>query len=268
MKKLVKVLSALLMAGAISGALAGCSNILIDDEETTESSARSVSSSTVTYTTSPELYNLVCEGYNEGVKGPIIITKGTLKSGSSTKSIYLITLSGTETITNQSTGYLTDLQSGFCLNNAYLENVVNIISANIPKNSNLVFAGHSLGGMICQQVIADSTIKANYNILNTVCFGSPLLAAGSREGEVKRLGDTSDVVPYLSGSLFNNTAWAILGLNRENGGYGTDLLSAHTKSYARTDVWGKYDALGKKYGSAKIILNLSTKTFYKSPAWL
>ena len=268
MKKLVKVLAGILAIGALSGALAGCSNIMIDDEEATEGSARSLISNTVTYSTSPEIFDLVCEGYNEGVKGPVIITKGTLKSGYSKKSVYLITLSGTDNVSKQSTGYATDLLSGFCLNNAYLENVVKIISKNIPKNSNLIFAGHSLGGMICQQVVADDTIKTNYNVLNTVCFGSPLLAAGSREGETKRLGDTSDVVPYLSGSLFNNTAWALLGLNRENGGYGTDLLGAHTKSYGRSDVWGRYDVLGKKYGSAKITLDLNTKTFYKSPSWL
>ncbi len=268
MKKLVKKLAVIFAAGALLGALAGCSNILLDDEETTDGSARSAISSTVTYTQSPEIFNLVCEGYNEGIKGPVIITKGTLKSGWSLKTVYLITLSGTDNVAKQSTGYVTDLLSGFCLNNAYLENVVSIVNKNIPKNSNIILAGHSLGGMICQQVAADDTIKANYNVLNTVCFGSPLLAAGSREGETKRLGDTSDVVPYLSGSLFNNTAWAIAGLNRENGGYGTDLLSAHTKSYGRTDVWGKYDVLGKKYGSAKITLNLNTKTFYKSPSWL
>ena len=268
MKKLLKVFAGVLAIATLWSALAGCSNILLDDEDTTEGSARSAISNTVTYTQSPEIFNLVCEGYNEGTKGPIIITKGTLKSGWTSKTVYLITLSGTDNVANQSTGYVTDLLSGFCLNNAYLENVVSIVNKNIPKNSNIILAGHSLGGMICQQVAADSTIKANYNVLNTVCFGSPLLAAGSREGETKRLGDTSDVVPYLSGSLFNNTAWAILGLNRENGGYGTDLLGAHTKSYARTDVWGRYDVLGKKYGSAKITLDLNTKTFYKSPSWL
>ena len=172
MKKLVKKLAVIFAAGALLGALAGCSNILLDDEETTDGSARSAISNTVTYTTSPEIFNLVCEGYNEGTKGPIIITKGKLKSGFSSKTVYLITLSGTDNVANQSTGYVTDLLSGFCLNNAYLENVVSIVNKNIPKNSNIILAGHSLGGMICQQVAADDSIKANYNVLNTVCFGS------------------------------------------------------------------------------------------------
>jgi len=263
MKKLLKLLG----AGLLITAFASCSNILTDDEVSAdESTARAITSKTTTLTKASEVARLVYEGYNETGDGPIIITKSVLKQGYKKTNVYLITLSGTQMVKNQSTGYITDLQSGFNLNNAYLENVVSIVTANIPKNSNLVFAGHSLGGMICQQVIADSTIKNNYNVLNTVCFGSPLLSAGSREGTVQRLGDTSDLVPYMSGSLFNNTIWAICGLNREDGGYGTNFVDAH-QSYINDDEWGAYDVVGKKKGGATITLDLSTKTFYNSPAW-
>ena len=219
----------------------------------------------VTFTNAPQVYTYVRDGYNQGTLGPISITKGTLKNGSSSKTIYLVTLSGTEIALNQSTEVVTDLLSGFNLESAYYRNVVNTIVANVPKNSNLIIAGHSLGGMIAQQVAANSTIKNKYNVLNTVCFGSPLLSAGSREGTVRRLGDVSDPVPYLSGSLFNNTLWAILGLNRENGGYGILGIHAHNLSYARTDVWGKYDVTGTKNGGAKLILDLDTRAFYQSP---
>ena len=219
----------------------------------------------VTFTNAPQVYTYVRDGYNQGTLGPISITKGTLKSGSSSKTIYLVTLSGTEIALNQSTEVITDLLSGFNLESAYYRNVVNTIVANVPKNSNLIIAGHSLGGMIAQQVAANSTIKSKYNVLNTVCFGSPLLSAGSREGTVRRLGDVSDPVPYLSGSLFNNTLWAIMGLNRENGGYGPLGIHAHNLSYARTDVWGKYDVTGTKNGGAKLILDLDTRVFYQSP---
>ena len=219
----------------------------------------------VTFTNAPEVYTYVRDGYNQGTLGPISITKGTLKNGSSSKAIWLVTLSGTEIALNQSTEVVTDLLSGFNLESAYYRNVVNTIVANVPKNANLIIAGHSLGGMIAQQVAANSTIKNRYNVLNTVCFGSPLLSAGSREGTVRRLGDVSDPVPYLSGSLFNNTLWAIMGLNRENGGYGILGIHAHNLSYARTDVWGKYDVTGTKNGGAKLILDLDTRTFYQSP---
>ena len=229
MKKSIRILSSLLavlllVSMLIGGSVASATN-------------------TVTYTNATEIYTYVRDGYNQGSQGPISITKGTLKSGFSSKTVYLVTLSGTELVLNQSTGVLTDLLSGFNLNNVYYANTVNIIKANVPKNANLIIAGHSLGGMIAQQVAADSGIKSRYNVLNTVCFGSPLLAAGSREGTVRRLGDVSDPVPYLSGSLFNNTIWAIMGLNREDGGYGIRGITAHNQSYFRTDLWGRYDVI-------------------------
>ncbi|MBQ5468595.1 MAG: hypothetical protein IIT62_06775 [Oscillospiraceae bacterium] len=251
MKKSIRILSSLLavlllVSMLIGGSVASATN-------------------TVTYTNATEIYTYVRDGYNQGSQGPISITKGTLKSGLSSKTVYLVTLSGTELVLNQSTGVLTDLLSGFNLNNVYYANTVNIIKANVPRNANLIIAGHSLGGMIAQQVAADSGIKSRYNVLNTVCFGSPLLAAGSREGTVRRLGDVSDPVPYLSGSLFNNTIWAIMGLNREDGGYGIRGITAHNQSYFRTDLWGRYDVTGTKYGSAKLILDLDTRVFYQSP---
>lgn len=220
---------------------------------------------TTTYTNAAEIAQLVSDGYNGGVKGPITITKGTLQKSFSSKEIYLVTLSGTEWVFNQSTEAITDLFSGFNLKSAYYYNVVNIILNNIPKGSNLVLAGHSLGGMIAQQVAADSTIKAKYNILNTVTFGSPLLSAGSREGTVKRLGDINDPVPLLSANIFVKPLWALIGLNRENGGYYFKPITAHKECYKRTDVWGKYDVTGTKYGNAKLVLDLSTREFYKSP---
>ena len=219
-----------------------------------------------TYTTAPEIYKLVRDGYNQGVQGPISIVKGTLKKGLFTsKPVYLITLSGTELVLNQSTEVLTDLFSGFNLNNAYYSNVVSIITSNVPKGANLIIAGHSLGGMVAQQVAANSTIKSRYNILNTVTFGSPLLSAGTREGTVKRLGDVSDVVPILSVHTLVNTVWALAGLNREDGGYYLRPITAHNESYGRSDVWGKYDVTGTKYGGYKLVLDMSTRVFYQSP---
>lgn len=210
-----------------------------------------------------QIAEICYQGYNEGVYGPIVVTQGTLVNGRSSKNVYLITLSGTELVKNQSTGYWTDIKVGFNQDNAYLKNVVAVIKANVPYGSNLVLAGHSLGGMVAQQVAANSDIKRNYNVLNTVTFGSPVISAGSREGVVKRLGDTSDIVPYMSvtGAIVNQVA----GLNRESGGYGWGVVAAHTESYTRSDVWGAYDVTGVKNGSATLTLNLDTQTYYKSP---
>ncbi|MBR0154209.1 MAG: hypothetical protein IJM26_10540 [Lachnospiraceae bacterium] len=227
--------------------------------------AHASAAETRTYTNAAQIAQLVADGYNQGTKGPITVTKGTFTSGGKTKDIYLVTLSGTEMVFNQSTEVLTDLLSGFNLRSAYYCNVVEVIKNNIPRNANLILAGHSLGGMIAQQVSADLTIKARYNVLNTVTFGSPLLAAGFREGTIRRLGDISDVVPLLSGNLFVTPIRALAGLNRENGGYYFKPITAHKECYVREDVWGRYDVTGTKYGSAKLTLDLSTREFYKSP---
>ena len=248
-----------LLAVAVVFAFVGCGNL-------NDARSRNV----VTYDCSPEVYEHVNLGYNEGEFGPITVTKGTLVNGKSKKAIYLVTLSGTEMVKNQSTGILTDLLSGFCLDNDYVKNVVAVINENIPKNSNLVLSGHSLGGMVAQQVAADKSVKDGYNVLNTLTFGSPLLAAGSREGTTIRLGDSFDAVPYLSGSLFNNTLWAIFGLNREDGGYwkSVDFEGAHCESYSREELWGKYDAIGKKNGSAKLVMDMDTLEYFHSPSGL
>lgn len=258
---------ATLMGGALLTMLASCSMITDgESEEELEASRSAVAANYETYTTAAEICEVCYLGYNEGVYGPITVQQGTLTESGATKAIYLITLSGTETVINQSTGYLTDLLVGFNQNNAYLTNVVAVITNNIPSNSNLVLAGHSLGGMVAQQVAANTSIKNNYNVLHTVTFGSPLLCATSREGVVKRLGDTSDVVPYLSatGSV-SQEVWKIIGLQRENGGYGLNAYKAHTESYLRSDEWGKYDAVGVKNGSATLKINVDTLTYYHSP---
>ena len=218
----------------------------------------------LTCTNAAEIMELVGEGYNKGEKGPITITQGTRKTGWTSRSVYLVTLSGTEMVFNQSTEWITDLFCGFNLNNAYYSNAVGIIAANIPRNSNLVLAGHSLGGMVAQQLASDSTIKSRYNVLNTVTFGSPLLSLGTREGTVRRLGDKRDFVPALSVQSVTIPLWAYVGLNKENGGY-WNPITAHKESYKRADVWGRYDVTGTKYGSAKLTLDLDTRVFYQSP---
>ncbi len=226
---------------------------------------------TVTFTNAAELARLVQLGYSyRQPDGPISITKGTLKTKSwwtvTTKTVYVVCLSGTDLAFNQSTGIGTDLLAGFELDNCYIRNVRSAILEAVPKGANLIIAGHSLGGMVAQQAAADSTIKKNYNVLNTVTYGSPLIEGLSREGTVKRLGDTRDVVPYLSVSTFLNIIWQAAGLNKENGGYSaTQIVTAHIESYQRAAVWGAYDVTGTKNGNATLTLDFATTRFFESP---
>jgi len=222
------------------------------------------------YEKSWQIANLVGDGYsNRGNGGPISITQGYLKKGSVKTPVFLVTMSGTDLVIGQSTELLTDLFSGFNLNNAYYYNVVNTIKNRIPSGANLILAGHSLGGMVAQQVAGNPTIKARYNVLNTVTFGSPLLSAGTREGTIKRLGDIIDPVPYLSINTVLAPVKTVFGLNTENGHYiglfKYQPISAHRFCYGRSDVWNKYDVTGTKYGNAKLELDMSTRVFYPAP---
>lgn len=232
------------------------------------------SKGTYTLTNAAELSRFVQLGYacnQDTHKGPFSITKAVMNDKSwygkkSSTNVYVVSISGTDADTkNQTTGYWTDLLVGFEFDNKYNQNVRSAILANVPKGSNLFLTGHSLGGMVAQQVAADSTIKDNYNVLNTVTFGSPLINGFKREGTVTRLGDSKDVVPFLSLTTLTNVVWQSAGLNREDGGYGSDLLGAHCESYNRADVWGAYDVSGYKNGNKQLVMDYSTTKFFFSP---
>lgn len=260
---------------ALTG-IAATANVSADADERTQQIASAaqdvISGEVVTYNSAPQLSRLVMLGYYAfQQEGPISITKGVLNYNNwlgQSKDVYVVCLSGTDMdAKNQTTGWWTDLLAGFEFDNKYVKNIKKVISENIPAGSNIIVSGHSLGGMVAQQVVSDSTLKNNYNFLNTVTFGSPLINGFKREGTVKRLGDTSDVVPYLSVSTFLNVFWQTLGLNKEDGGYSMLDMSfhAHNESYNRTDVWGAYDVTGTKNGNKTLTLDFSTTSFFHSP---
>lgn len=207
------------------------------------------------------------QGYNHGIKGPIMITEGTLNVGGKKCDIYLITLTGLEvpTITPQTTDVISVGQAGLELPNDFEKNVRKVMKANIPKGANVVFAGHSLGGMVAQQVAANASIQKRYNILNIVAYGSPVMFKGQIEGTMKRMGDVSDPVPYLSAETFKDFEVQDGTLQKEDSGLGLDLtFSAHRNSYFDEKTWGKYDVLGFKGGNATITLKLKTQKYYAS----
>lgn len=69
----------------------------------------------------------------------------------------------------------------------------------------------------------------------------------------------------MSLTTFTNVVWQSAGLNRENGGYGANLLAAHTQSYQRADEWAAYDVTGTKNGGRTLTLDFSTTAFFHSP---
>ncbi|MBA3470218.1 MAG: VCBS repeat-containing protein [Herpetosiphonaceae bacterium] len=223
-----------------------------------------------------QLARLVFLGYNNGNPGPISITPIILHRGNGQtfdRNTYLVTISGTEDVSGQATGFFTDFQSGFNYSNRLVNGVKNALDAyGVSNGANLVLAGHSLGGMAAQQVASDTWVKRNFNVLHTVTFGSPLVTNGlqGREGATQRLGDTSDLVPYLSTNttLGPRVLQAMAGLNREDGGYGrANFVEAHVDSYTRPEVWGHYDALGVQDGSSWIEYHRNQRQFFAAPAY-
>lgn len=256
-----------------------------------------------TYTKASEMAVFTFKGYNNGTlptptttrglleytletfvmgdayNGPIGIVEATLHQNGTDRPVYVVALSGTELIWSdytgiQSTGAATDLLCGFNLNNPYIKAVVKAMTENIPSGSDVIFYGHSLGGMIAQEAAADKVIKRNYNVLNTITYGSPLIKLLSkREGTVRRLCDTSDIVPVMS--VYSLTPLAVVqywGSERfsEDGGYNSEWLAAHNESYLREDVWGNYDVLGIKGGNAEITFDMDAARYFEAPGihWL
>ena len=215
----------------------------------------------------PQVAQYAGLGYNHGMKGPIIITEGTLKNGKEQCDIYLVTLTGLEvpTLTPQTTDVVTTGQAGLELSNDYERNLRRVMKEAIPKNANVVFAGHSLGGMVAQQIAADTSVQKRYNILNIVAYGSPVMFKGQIEGTLKRMGDVNDPVPYLSAETFKDFEVQDGTLQKEDSGLGLDItFAAHRNSYFDEKTWGKYDVLGFKGGDATIKLKLKTQKFYES----
>ena len=194
------------------------------------------------YTTSCDMAKFIYQGYyhcdtgvNPNSNGPIAISKAKLVNKNVfgkkvTKDVYIVGLAGTEFMFNEPRGVITDLQVGFEQDNFYIREIRKVVCKVVPKGANVIFTGHSLGGMVAQQAAGDRTLKHRYNIINTISFGSP--------------------------QSFVRPVHQIAGLNREDGGYAKkDFAEAHMRSYLRTDVWGDYDVLGFKGGSAKIIID-------------
>lgn len=236
----------------------------------TAKAAETESTGTTVYDTSCDMAKYIYQGYfhcdtgvNPDTNGPIAIAPAKLVTKNIfgkevQKEVYIVGLAGTEFIFNQPRGVITDLQVGFEQDNFYIREIRKVVCKVVPKGANVIFTGHSLGGMVAQQASGDTVLKARYNIINTISFGSPLINPVGREGQVKRLGDTADIVPYLSAQSVVRPIRQIAGLNREDGGYAKkDFAEAHMRSYLREDVWGDYDVLGVKGGNAKILIDES-----------
>ncbi len=196
-------------------------------------------------------------------QGCFSITKGVLKENGKKTDIYLVASHGLET---SSYGQDNDLESclkaGMEQSSAYLEDLMKVVKDNVPKNANLVLAGHSLGGMVSQQFAANKSMQKRYNILHVVTWGSPLLCMGEIEGQLHRNCCAGDVVPLLSIYTLEDSGKQLEDRNREDADV-IPVIQSHVDGYNDKNAWKDYDAIGVKYGNAVLKMKEdTTKRFY------
>ncbi|MBP5460208.1 MAG: hypothetical protein J6Y62_08625 [Clostridia bacterium] len=196
-------------------------------------------------------------------QGCFSVTKGVLKQNGKQCDIYLVAAHGLETnaigqnVDNSSVGSAGQQQSS-----PYLKQFMAVIKKAVPKGSNLILTGHSLGGMVSQQAASNKTIQKNYNILHVVTFGSPLINKGQIEGQLHRMCAAGDVVPLMSEYTFSDPEAQLNDRNREVADV-IPVIQSHVEGYNDKNAWKDYDAIGVKGGNAVLKMNDSTtKRFY------
>ena len=134
----------------------------------------------------------------------------------------------------------------------------------MPSGEPIILAGHSLGGLVAQQLAADPQFNESYDIRNVVVFGSPTIQA-LREGTVRRLATNGDPVTYLGrqlsfGAHFEDAAeecdiaeYAIPGLG-----------NSHLCGYINRTAWSDYDALGIRNGDAVVDVHYGERVFFEA----
>ena len=185
----------------------------------------------------------------------IQIVPAVLTTAEGEQDVYFVALRGAGLQMNKANNAIACLYSAFNRESSYYRLARDAVFQYVPEGSRVVLAGHSLGGMIEQQLSCTAEFTARYELLNTLNMGSPAVMTKNenREGPLVRCVDTYDVIPKLSPCVFVNLKH-YNDCIKINGGYLGDPDGAHNLSYRRDDLWGAYDALGVKDGGATITL--------------
>ncbi len=199
---------------------------------------------------------------------PLRIVPATLTQGGESQEIRLVMILGVKNSVNgkpnkQANNLLNCFLAAFNLPNSYYSLVKETIFNEIPAGSKLVFACHSLGGMVAQQLRTDADLKDAYEIVHTVTCGSPyIMVKNEAEGTFSRLINKNDAIPYMSPATVIAPKKQFGDCYRIDGGYRTDFDAAHTKSYPDPAYWGDYDALGNPGGDATLRFDAAAVATY------
>ena len=240
MKKLLSVLLAV--------CLCACPLALFAGAAATETDAQAEES--VTMTSIADVAKFILEPHKWG---EIQITPAVLSGADGAQNVYLVALRGTGFTMSKANNVVACFLSAFNITTDYYTMTLEAIKQYVPEGEKIVFAGHSLGGMIEQQLSCTEELTAKYEILNILNMGSPyvLADASKREGTLVRFAEKADIIPRLSPAVFVNLK-AYNDVTIKEGGYGFDPNGAHNLSYMRADIWGEYDVLGVLNGGATL----------------
>lgn len=175
--------------------------------------------------------------------------------GCEAREVYLVALRGTDQSwdKNDVLSIPVCLRAFLNLDNIYFNEVKNAILNTVPRGASLVLVGHSLGGMILQQISADKETNEKYILLDLLNIGSPFVRTRGRKCPFRRFAESADIVPWLGFSVAANII-----TNRpvfKSNGYFGNLLGAHTDSYRSSAAWRDYDCFGIYKGGNVIVLS-------------
>ena len=186
----------------------------------------------------------------------IQIVPAVMTTGEGARNVYLVAIRGTGSSMQKANNVLACFLSSFNLSSNYYEMVRDAVYEYVPEGSAILMAGHSLGGMVAQQLSCTDEFTAKYELISTLNVGSPYVVTKKekREGTLVRCVDRHDVIPKLGvGALLDLFGYS--SFVRTDGGYLGDPDGAHNLSYRRADLWGAYDVCGVENGGATLTLN-------------
>ena len=189
--------------------------------------------------------------------GEVHISPAVLSTEEGQQDVYFVAAYGATGGFKKANNVIACLLCALNLSSNYYRLICDAMFQYVPEGAKVVFAGHSLGGMMEQQLSCAEEITSRYEVLNIVNVGSPyvLIDASKREGTLVRFADKYDVIPKLGFDFL--IADGKKGLTVKDCGYLGDPDGAHNLSYRDSEFWGEYDALGVLGGGATLTVRLS-----------
>jgi hypothetical protein len=115
------------------------------------------------------------------------------------QNLWLVVVSGTSKRQDQFTGLSADIAAGLpsFLPDLFETSLIAAVQRWVPEYSNLLLAGHSLGGMVCQNAI-DDLRSLGYTTNALLTMGTPFTGFSGGSIPTIRLIFRGDPVPYLT----------------------------------------------------------------------